>query len=180
MDIPEDALRESWDSVYEKSVALAQTIEKHCRETGEAFDAMIVVPRGSYYPANIISRELGFGAPQLLHACIGTYAKGSTQRTGVFELGQMPTDDQVRGKDLLIIEEVCDKGHTLKFLCERLKEQGAKSVRTGVLHYKPGQSETGFKPDWYMGETDEWIVYPWEPNEEHGFSSVANRNSSDD
>jgi hypoxanthine phosphoribosyltransferase len=175
MDIPEDALRETWDSVYDKSVALAQTIEKHCRGTGEAFDALVVVPRGSYYPANIVSRELGFGAPDLLHACIGTYAKGTTRRTGEFELGQMPSDDQVRGKNLLIIEEVCDKGHTLQFLTDRLKGQGANLIRTGVLHYKPGQSETGFKPDWYMGETNEWIVYPWEPNEQAGFNSIVHR-----
>ncbi|MGZ6005407.1 MAG: phosphoribosyltransferase [Candidatus Saccharimonadales bacterium] len=175
-----DILRETWDSVYEKTVKLAETIEKHCQETGEQFDVMIVVPRGSYYPANIISRELGFGATNLLHACIDTYSDGGAgvaERHGQMHLGQMPTEEDIRGKNLLIIEEVCDKGNTLQFLYDRFKEQGANLIRTGVLHYKPGQSETGFVPDWSMGETDQWIVYPWEPHEDKGkLSKVRAKN----
>jgi len=173
MDIPDDALRETWDSVYEMSVSLAEMIERHCRDSGERFDAMVVVPRGSYYPVNIISRQLGFNSVHLLHACIGTFIEGTTTRHGNFNLGQMPSDDEVRGKNLLIIEEVCDKGHTLKFLNDRLRQQGANLIRTGVMHYKPNQSETGFRPDWFVKATDAWIVYPWEIHEQSGKTSVV-------
>jgi hypoxanthine phosphoribosyltransferase len=175
--IPEDALRETWESVYEKSLELAARIEKHCRETGEQFDAIVVVPRGSYYPVNIVARELGFESVDLLHACVSSYVPVSTERKVDFTLGQMPTDDEVKGKNLLIIEEVCDTGHTMKFLNDRFMNQGATLVRTGALHYKPGKSETGFKPDWYGTETDKWIVYPWEIHDSNGKSSMARRSA---
>lgn len=171
-DIPADALRETWDSVYEMSVELARLIEEHCRTSGERFDAVVVVPRGSYYPANIVARELGFEATDLLAAAVKSYKPNSTERTE-FKLGQLPSNDEVRGKNLLIIEEVCDRGHTLQFLNDRFKEQGADLIRTGVLHYKPTQSQTGFKPDWAVKETDKWIVYPWEIHDkDRGVSTV--------
>jgi uncharacterized protein len=173
--IPDDALRETWESVYDKSVKLAALIEAHCAKTGERFDAMVVVPRGAYYPSNIISRELGFSATDLLHASIGSYEIKSTTRKAEFAVGQMPTAGQVKGKHLLIIEEVCDSGQTLKFLVDYLEQHGAELVRTGVLHYKPGQSQTGFKPDWAVAMTDKWIVYPWEMHERDPASSVTRR-----
>jgi hypoxanthine phosphoribosyltransferase len=177
-DIPADALWETWESIYDKTMQLADRIEKHCQASGEQFDAILVVPRGSYYPVNIVARELGFGATDLLHACLTSYVSNGIERNkDGFKFGQMPTKEQVSGKDILIIEEVCDKGFTLNYLTEWLKEQGAGLVRTGVLHYKPGQSETGFKPDWYIGETDEWIVYPWEPHEAKGMNSQVRRSA---
>ncbi|MEK9196084.1 MAG: hypothetical protein AAB914_01820 [Patescibacteria group bacterium] len=36
------------------------------------------------------------------------------------------------------------------------KEQGAGQVRSGVLQYKP---------DWFVVQTDKWIVCPWESHE---------------
>lgn len=175
MDVPADALRETWESVYDKSVELAKQIETHCRTTGESFDIMLVVPRGAYYPANIVARELGFDSVHLVHASIGSYKQASSQRKSEFELGQMPTPEQVRGKNILIIEEVCDTGQTLKYLYDYLHQAGAGLIRTGVLHYKPGQSETGFKPDWAITTTEKWIVYPWELHEAAGQSSVARK-----
>lgn len=173
--IPADALMESWESIFEKTVSLAHIIEAACAESGEQFDAIVVIPRGSYYPVNIVGRELGFKATDYIHACIGSYADYSVKQRGQFSLGQMPSDDEVKGKDLLIIDEVCDKGQVLSFLTKRLKKQGAKLVRTGVLHYKPSQSETGFVPDWYISETDRWVVFPWELHDAAGFKSHAKR-----
>lgn len=163
-DIPADALRISWDDACAQSLKLAELIEQHCAQTGERFDAIIVIPRGSYYPVNIIARSFGFGALDLIHASISSYQEGGTLRAE-FKLGQMPTDDEVAGKNLLIIDEVCDSGHTLKYLVDKLGQQGAALIRTGVLHYKPAQTQTNFEPDWYVDKTDKWIVYPWEDSE---------------
>src|SRR3546814_9318080 len=66
----------------------------------------------------------------------------------------------------LPIYEICDTGQTLKFLHDHLEQLGAKLVQTGVLHYKPGQSQTGFQPDWSIVTTDKWVVYPWENRSE--------------
>jgi hypoxanthine phosphoribosyltransferase len=177
-EIPEDALRLSWDDVYNQSVELASMIEEQCARTGEQFDVMVVLPRGGYYPANIVARELGFGATDLLHASIGSYDDASTNRQAEFKLGQMPAAEQVKGKNVLVIDEVCDTGQTLKFLTEHLHAAGAELVRVGVLHYKPSLSKTDFVPDWKVGTTDKWIVYPWEPHEQKGLTSKARRKTA--
>jgi len=177
-DIPSDALWPSWDDVHKMALNLAEQIEKHCAKTGEQFDAMVVIPRGAYNPASVVSYKLGFSAVDLLHACIGSYVPGKAEWGGKYHLGQMPTPEEIKGKNLLIIEEVCDRGRTLTFLTDYLKEHGAALVRTGVLHDKPTQSVTGFKPDWFVETTDTWIVYPWEIPEIKGqVTSVKRRKS---
>lgn len=173
---PKSAMRESWNNVYDLSLGLSNRINQHCRDTGERFDKMILIPRGALYPVNIVSRELGFTAEDIITMGIRSYKPGTTERDDMFEYGQMPSPKEVRGLDLLIVEEVCDTGHTLAHTYDLLELAGVGLVRTGVLHYKPGQSKTGFKPDWWMVETEEWIVYPWEKNEANGRHSLANRN----
>lgn len=174
MYYPSDALHETWDSVYALSLKLADQIAGDCVKQSIQFDALVVVPRGSYYPVNIIAREFGFESTQLIHACISSYSKPGAQKAK-FELGQMPTTEEVKDKDLLIIEEVCETGQTLRFLVDHLIQIGAKSVRVGTLHYKPSRSQTGYVPDWYATKTDRWIVYPWEEREEQGLNSPVRR-----
>lgn len=174
-EIPADALCESWESIHEKTLRLGRMIEEDCDRTNESFDRMVVVPRGSYYPANILAREFNFKSVDILHACIGSYATGAVTREPTFDLGQMPTREQVEGQRLLVIEEVCDTGHTLRFLHDFLMDFGAAAVKTGVLHYKPGKSQTDFVPDWYVEKTNQWIVYPWELHEENGKTSKVKR-----
>ncbi|MDQ3123330.1 MAG: hypothetical protein M3Q14_01445 [bacterium] len=168
---PLGALRENWNSVYDLSRNLAEVIRSDSSRRGEQFDAMVVIPRGSYYVANIVSRELGFLAPDILHMCMTSYDNGVTERKEVFQYGQMPSLEEVDGKDLLIIEEVCDSGETIAHASQLLKLAGAGLIRSGALHYKPQRSTTGYKPDWYGITTDAWIVYPWEVNEANGINA---------
>lgn len=51
----------------------------------------------------------------------------------------------------LIVDEICDSGATLRTFCEQDRD-------TAVLHYK-GRIPT---PTYYVCQTNEWIVYPWE------------------
>lgn len=160
MQVPADAVRETWESIERLTLDLAAKIKTRYPEPRQQFDGLVVVPRGSYYPVNIIARQFGYNSTELLHACLSSYAvPGERQQ---FTLGQMPQVELIKGKRLVIIEEVCDTGHTLRFLKDWLIEQGADSVHSAVLHYKPGLSQTDFEPDWYVVKTDKWIVYPWE------------------
>lgn len=160
-NIPLDATHLSWQEAYDLTCQLSQKI----RESGEEFDTILVIPRGSYYPVNIIARDFGFTAERLIHACITSYQMGTAKRNTGFKTGQMPSKKDVEGKRILIIDEMCDTGETLKFISDWLGKNGAKSVKTGVLHLKPSASTTDFKPDWYVNKTDKWIVYPWEAHE---------------
>jgi hypoxanthine phosphoribosyltransferase len=161
----DDKIHENWDDVYQKSLYLAGLINRDFGPADEYFDYMVVVPRGGYFPANIVARKFGFDVTRLVHACVGSYNEGQNQRKNELVLGEMPPQDKIKGKSLLVIDEVCDTGETLAYITSYLKKAGAKNVHSGVLHYKPTNSKTGYKPDWTVVTTNKWIIYPWEVNE---------------
>ena len=169
--IPASAVHETWDGVIDKTRKLGQQILTSCdgRPPIEVYPKMIVLPRGGYYVANILSRVFRYSSIDLLHLSLTSYESGRTESSHEFAYGQMPTREEVEGLDLLVIDEVCDSGLTLAETSRLLSdERGAASVTTGVLHYKPDLSKNGFVPDFYVETTDKWVIYPWEPYEHLG------------
>ena len=67
----------------------------------------------------------------------------------------------VRGSRVLIVDDVLDTGNTARAVLERLKPSGAE-VRLATVYWKPNQSQTDIRPDFYVRETDAWIVFPHE------------------
>ncbi len=53
-----------------------------------------------------------------------------------------PSDLDVREKEVLIVEDIADTGHTLAALVELLKEQNPKSIEIAALFSKPEARET--------------------------------------
>jgi hypoxanthine phosphoribosyltransferase len=62
---------------------------------------------------------------------LSSYGKARTSSGTVTILKDIQTD--IRGKHVLIIEEIIDSGRTLKFLYERLKQSGPASVEIVTL-----------------------------------------------
>ena len=71
----------------------------------------------------------------------------------------------VRGKRVLVIDDVADYGYSLMAVKEKLEERGVSEVKTATLHVKPWSK---LIPDYYIVETDAWIIYPWELYESIG------------
>lgn len=67
---------------------------------------------------------------------------------------------------LLIVDDVSSSGLTLQVVRERLayklKRNLPGDVRTATIWHKPGASRTGRAPDYYLHETDRWLVLPYE------------------
>lgn len=67
---------------------------------------------------------------------------------------------------LLIVDDVFDRGHSLAALIARLGEAcGANApadIKTACIWYKPERRETVLEPDWYVHETNRWLVFPHE------------------
>ena len=74
---------------------------------------------------------------------------GGTSSTGKVKLVQDLKSD-VRGRSILIMEDIVDTGHTLKYLIDLLKERGAKSVKVCTLLDKPEGRQVEVKAD-YVG-----------------------------
>lgn len=57
---------------------------------------------------------------------------------------------EVAGRDILLVDDIFDTGHTLAGLRARLREQGACSVKSAVLLFKLGRQEVEYRPE-YVG-----------------------------
>lgn len=69
---------------------------------------------------------------------------------------------------LLIVDDVYDSGRSIKAVLENLLEKTRKNmpstVKIACPWYKPGKNATDIVPDYYIHETDEWLVFPHEIN----------------
>jgi uncharacterized protein len=67
---------------------------------------------------------------------------------------------------LLVVDDVFDSGNSiqalLKELAEKMRLNMPRSVRIATTWYKPGNNQTTLVPDYYLHETDAWIVFPHE------------------
>ena len=83
---------------------------------------------------------------------------GGTTRAGALVVNEA-FDPDVTGRDVLLLDDILDTGHTLAALVSRLAGRGALSVRTAVLLRKVGRQEVPFEPD-YCGFTipDAFVV----------------------
>jgi len=75
----------------------------------------------------------------------------------------------VKGKDVLIVEDIIDTGVTLKYLFRRLKARKPRSLKTVALLDKPWRRKVRFSPD-YVGFSieDHFVVgYGLDCNEEY-------------
>ena len=125
------------------------------------YDNALVITRGGMVPACLISERMGIR--NILCAAVVFY-EGSEQKYAKPMFVQFPDDHQVKGRRVLVIDDVWDSGSTIVAVRDRLRAAGAM-VEVCVLHYKPTHSRfPGDKPDYYAEETDGWIVYPWDPD----------------
>ena len=57
---------------------------------------------------------------------------------------------EVAGRDVLVIDDIFDTGHTLLEVLTRLDDLGPRSFGTAVLVLKRGKQQVSFRPD-YVG-----------------------------
>jgi hypoxanthine phosphoribosyltransferase len=77
--------------------------------------------------------------------------RGATTSAGVLTINEAFVPDVV-DRDVLLLDDILDTGHTLATLVGRMGDRGARSVRTAVLLRKIGRQEVYLEPD-YCGFT---------------------------
>ena len=67
---------------------------------------------------------------------------------------------------LLIVDDVFDLGRSVEALMKQIKKLSRanmpKDVRIACPYYKPQNNKTDIVPDYYVHESDEWLVFPHE------------------
>jgi hypoxanthine phosphoribosyltransferase len=142
----------SWDDLDRLVAELAERLA-----AGPEPDVVLAISRGGLVPAGMLGYRLGWR--DMLLAAVVAYDDEQGFR-GRADFLQFPSDDQLRGRRVLVIDEVWDSGTTIAAVTQRIREAGGEPI-TAVLHYKPRHSKVDIVPDLFIVETDDWILYPF-------------------
>jgi hypoxanthine phosphoribosyltransferase len=141
----------AWDELDALVAVLAEQLQ------GERFDVMLTITRGGMVPAGMLAYRLGIR--NILVAAVAYYDdEGMPGEAATFL--EFPADPLLRGRRVLVVDEVWDSGTTIAAVVARVRQAGGEPV-TAVLHYKPARSRVPLVPDFHAVETDAWVVYPF-------------------
>ena len=144
----------TWEEIYELAIKLTEKIRASKFEP----DVIVGIARGGWMVARIISDFLD--NDNVANVRVQFYSNiGETMQKPI--ISQRVSVD-VKAKRVLLCDDVSDTGHSFKAAYEHLQEEGASEIKTAALHLKP---HSIFKPDFWVGETSKWIIYPWERRE---------------
>lgn len=121
-------------------------------------DIIVGVSRGGWIPARIMSDLLE--NPELANVKAEFYM-GVCETKGEPVITQ-PVSVSVKGKKVLVVDDVADTGKSLHLVKLHLIEQGATEVKIATIYYKPWSI---IVPDYYEKESRCWIIFPWERKE---------------
>lgn len=85
---------------------------------------------------------------------------------------------RLRAEDsLLIVDDVHDTGLSIKQAIADLEEackRNTPEIRIATPYYKPGKNQSNRVPDYYVHETERWLVFP---HELHGLTASEIRDN---
>ena len=147
VDPAQGVLHVEWPLFGELSRALALKVSREYDP-----DIVVGVATAGVVPGAVIAAMLG----REFHSIVISrhYRAESTRQTpAVF--GAAPAE--VRGQRVLIVDETCDSGDTMRLAVGSIVNAGAKEVRTAV-GFKTGS----YEPDFHALATESTIVLPWD------------------
>ncbi len=80
---------------------------------------------------------------------ISSYGGGRTESSGVVRI-VMDLNTNIENRNVLIIEDIIDTGHTLSYMTENLRTRNPRSLKICTLLNKPSRREVDVKVD-YIG-----------------------------
>lgn len=137
----------------DKTKELAQRISNDYRYTPFV---MVTVLKGGFIFASDLVRQMDIDV-DINFMAVSSYGNGSRSNGNVKIVKDLDSD--VRGKRVLIVEDIIDSGHTLLFLSNLMKERGAVDVKICTILNKPSRREVPIEVD-YLGYDipDEFVV----------------------
>jgi hypoxanthine phosphoribosyltransferase len=110
---------------------------------------LLVIPvlKGSFVFAADLMRSMYFAglSPEVDFMILASYRAGTKSSGQVEVLRDIETD--VKGRDVLLIDDILESGRTLAFAKDLLAARGAAQVMTAVLLHKPGHLAANIKAD---------------------------------
>ncbi len=152
MSLPPELIPEA--DIQKRVGELADQISSDYADKGDL--VLIGVLKGAFVFLADLSRKLTI--PRTIEfIAVSSYGSGSVQ-SGAVRL-VMDVRGNIEGRHVLIVEDIVDTGHTLKYLIGILESHNPASIRTCALLHKPDRAEVDLDIDYVgFGIGDEWVV----------------------
>jgi hypoxanthine phosphoribosyltransferase len=147
VDATKGVLEIEWPFFGELSRGLALKVAR-------AYDPELVIgiATAGVIPGAVIAAILGREFHSLV---VSRKYKASKAREAPEVFGSAPKE--ARGKRVLIVDETCDSGDTLRLAISAVNEAGASEVKTAVS-IRTGE----YRPDFHAIATESTIILPWD------------------
>lgn len=163
----------SYDDIHQTVKKIADQV----LQSGVKYDAMIAIGGGGFIPARMLRCYLGMP----IYAVSTAYYLSEAEAGTADEIRKVqwldPIPEELRGKNILVVDEVDDSRVTMEFVLNELKKDGFTQIGFAVLHNKL-KPKTGKMPEgiaYFCGfETgDWWINYPWDAEDIVAHNALA-------
>lgn len=145
----------SEQEIHDRVVRLGQQISAHYQNSGCEL-VLAGLLRGSFMFMADLCRQISV-AHEVDFMTVSSYGSGMQSTRDVKILKDL--DEDIRGKDVLIVEDIIDSGNTLSKVCELLALREPNSLAICTLLDKPSRREVPVEVNW-VGFTipDEFVV----------------------
>jgi hypoxanthine phosphoribosyltransferase len=144
----------SWDELFTDTVKLAEIVES----SGFKPDVIVAIARGGWIIGRLLSDFMD--QPNVTDIRVEFYK--DIYVTEPKPRITQPIGVDIKGLKVLVADDVADTGESLTVTVEYLKSLGAEEVKIATIYVKPWSK---IKPDYYVKETDAWIIFPHEVKE---------------
>ena len=144
----------SEQAIEERVTELAAQISADYSDKGDV--VLVGVLKGAFIFLADLSRRLTI--PRTIEfIAVSSYETGSIS-SGAVRL-VMDVRGNIEDRHVLIVEDIVDTGHTLKYLIGILRSHRPASIKTAALLHKPARAEVDVPIDYVgFGIGDEWVV----------------------
>lgn len=147
----------------EKILFSQDDIKKRVSELGKELseeyrgkDPLVIsLLRGSFIFAADLVREMDIKL-EIDFLTTASYGNEETFSGTVKFLSKLRSE--VENRDVIIVDDIIDTGHTMKAVVKKLKEQNPKSIKTCVVLDKPSRREVEIKPDYVAFEIPDVFI----------------------
>ena len=147
----------SWDEFEDATRKILRQIE----EKKIKIDTIIPVLRGGATLGAVLNNNLDNTEIAYIHVK-RSESNGVNAVLGEPVLRGITNVEKITGKDVLIVDDMLDKGVTMEFVIKSIKKLEPKSIKVAVIYnFTKLKDEDMF----IIGATKKkkkWIVYPWE------------------
>ena len=135
---------------------LAEALAEKVRSSGTAFDLVIGIARGGIPVAMVVSDRVDVRIDFInVKSYVGIGERGTPKILSTLT-------QEIKGKRVLIVDDLVDQGDTIQVVKEYLLKQGPELLKVAVLFKKPW---TKVEPDYYLEVIEKWVVFPFELSE---------------